>query len=79
MPRFELGLDEIAATVADLLKKERKAMLAHLERRVALAESKAAGPRGNIREENLHRRLTALESQVRGLERELTVMRKAIR
>jgi hypothetical protein len=79
LSRFELSLDQVVETVSDLLKKERKEILAHLERRIRLSETWSAGSHGEVRAQNFHRRLCALESVVRGLERELASARKAIR
>jgi hypothetical protein len=58
-----------ARVIADLLKDQRKQILAHVERRFVLAETKVAGSHDAIAINNLHRRITKLESEVRALVR----------
>jgi hypothetical protein len=65
----DLSLDDVAQTVAELLKAQRREILEHVERRFVLAETKAAGSHDEVRFNNLHRRITKLESEVRALTR----------
>jgi hypothetical protein len=64
-----LTLTDIADVVAGQLKAQRKDLLAHLERRVALEQTLANNPREDIRYKNLHARLTRVESELRLLNR----------
>jgi hypothetical protein len=69
MARFDLSLEDVSQVVGELLKKQRKEILAHMERRFVLAETKAAGSNDDVRAVNFHRRITKLESEVRALTR----------
>jgi hypothetical protein len=72
MTRFDFTLEDVANVVGEQLKRERKRILEHMERRIALTEvkAKAAAGHGDVRDANYHRRLCELESEVRSLRRE---------
>jgi hypothetical protein len=59
----------LLAAVGDVVRSERKKILEHVERRFKLFEIKAVGSNEQTRGYNLHKRLCALESAVRRLER----------
>jgi hypothetical protein len=64
-----LTIDDIAAVCGDLLKAQRREILAHMHRLLRLEQAKANDPRSEERDKNVQRRLLALESAVRRLER----------
>ena len=64
-----LSLDDIAIVVGDCLKAQRKEILAHVHRLLQLEQFKANAPKDEQRDKNVQKRLLALESAVRRLER----------
>jgi hypothetical protein len=62
-----LTIDDLAQVVAEVIKSERADLVRHMHRLFQL--TKAAGHGEDVRAENLHRRLTHLESVVRRMQK----------
>jgi hypothetical protein len=62
--------DAIVEAVGNLLKKQRRDLLAHVERRFELAKIQAVGSHDRDRDRNFHERLCKIESELRQLQRE---------
>jgi hypothetical protein len=75
MADLKISLEVATAAMADLLKDQEKKILAHMERRFVLAETKAAGSHEASAIYNIHRRVTKLESDNRRLEKEIRELR----
>jgi hypothetical protein len=60
-----LTVDDVAAAVADALKIQKRDLLAHMQRMLALERAKNSTPQNESRFRNLHARLVAVESSIR--------------
>jgi len=70
-PYVHLRLDDVAATCGEIIRKERKEILAHVNRLMKLVDLKAPMGRDDERYKNLHRRICQLESEVRRIRKGL--------
>jgi hypothetical protein len=64
-----LSIDDISTVVGDALRDQRKQILRHVRRMIELSEIKRSDDTRFRR--NLHARLVAVESAVRGLQKEM--------
>lgn len=60
-----LSIDDISVVVGDALKNQRQQILGHVRRMIEVSEMKRSD---DLRVRNLHARLTAAESAIRGLQ-----------
>lgn len=60
-----LSVDDVAAVVNDVLRKQKRDLLAHMQRMLALERAKNSAPQNEIRFRKLHARLVAVESSIR--------------
>jgi len=60
-----LSVDDVATVVNDVLRKQKRDLLAHMQRMLALERAKNSTPQNETRFRNLHARLVAVESSIR--------------
>jgi hypothetical protein len=71
MAGLKVDLEVVGDAVASLLKDQKKQILEHVGRMIKLSEAKAkTGGNDEILLRNLHRRVTAIESELRRRSRE---------
>jgi hypothetical protein len=67
--RIGLTIDDVGEVLGAALKDQRRAILAHVDRKFQLQEVNANSARSEERFKNLHRRLIEVEAEIRALKR----------
>jgi hypothetical protein len=63
-----LSIDDVAAAVADVMKNQKRDLIAHMQRMIQL--ERVNSRLADARARNLHARLTVAEAAIRGLQRD---------
>jgi hypothetical protein len=65
-----LSIDDVAAAVGDALKSQKRDLIAHMQRMLAMERMNNSIKSEDTRFRNLHRRMTVAEAAIRGLQRD---------